>query len=103
GWDGVARAAITVADTPRPSSAAAVARLKELGLTPYLLTGDNEHTARRVAAEVGIDPRNVDAGVLPQDKFEHVKALQEQGRVVAMVGDGVNDAAALAQSGLGRA
>ncbi|QFG67475.1 heavy metal translocating P-type ATPase [Ornithinimicrobium pratense] len=103
GWDGVARAAITVADTPRPSSASAVSRLKELGLTPYLLTGDNEHTARRVAQVVGIDAANVDAGVLPQDKFEHVVALQEQGRVVAMVGDGVNDAAALAQADLGMA
>ncbi|HLS44228.1 MAG TPA: heavy metal translocating P-type ATPase [Ornithinicoccus sp.] len=103
GWDGTARAAVTVADTPRDSSAAAVRRLRELGLTPYLLTGDNEHTARRVASEVGIDDANVDAGVLPQDKFAHVKALQEQGRVVAMVGDGVNDAAALAQSDLGMA
>ena len=103
GWGGTARAAITVADTPRESSAAAVARLRELGLTPYLLTGDNEHTARRVADEVGIDPANVDAGVLPQDKFAHVTALQEQGRVVAMVGDGVNDAAALAQADLGMA
>ena len=103
GWDGTARAAITVADTPRGSSRAAIARLRELGLTPYLLTGDNEHTARRVAEEVGIDPANVDAGVLPQDKFAHVKALQEQGRVVAMVGDGVNDAAALAQADLGMA
>ena len=103
GWGGTARAAITVADTPRESSAAAVAQLRELGLTPYLLTGDNEHTARRVADEVGIDPANVDAGVLPQDKFAHVTALQEQGRVVAMVGDGVNDAPALAQADLGMA
>ena len=103
GWEGKAHAAITVADTPRESSAAAVARLRELGLTPYLLTGDNEHTARRVAQEVGIDEANVDAGVLPQDKFARVKALQEQGRVVAMVGDGVNDAAALAQADLGMA
>ena len=103
GWDGTARAAITVADTPRETSTAAVARLRELGLTPYLLTGDNEHTARRVAEEVGIDPANVDAGVLPQDKFAHVRALQEKGHVVAMVGDGVNDAAALAQADLGMA
>ena len=103
GWDGTARAAITVADTARPNSASAVGRLKELGLTPYLLTGDNEHTARRVAQEVGIDAANVDAGVLPQDKFEHVRQLQERGRVVAMVGDGVNDAAALAQADLGMA
>ncbi|MGD8149312.1 heavy metal translocating P-type ATPase [Ornithinimicrobium sp. Y1694] len=103
GWDGTARAAITVADTPRASSAAAVARLRELGLTPYLLTGDNEHTARAVARQVGIDPANVDAGVLPQDKYARVKALQTQGKVVAMVGDGVNDAAALAQADLGMA
>ncbi|MGO0575621.1 heavy metal translocating P-type ATPase [Ornithinimicrobium panacihumi] len=103
GWGGTARAAITVADTPRETSTAAVARLRELGLTPYLLTGDNEHTARRVAEEVGIDPDNVDAGVMPEDKFAHVKALQDRGRVVAMVGDGVNDAAALAQADLGMA
>ncbi|RIK15956.1 MAG: cadmium-translocating P-type ATPase [Acidobacteria bacterium] len=103
GWDGTARAAITVADTPRDNSAAAVARLRGLGLTPHLLTGDNEHTARRVAEEVGIEPANVEAGVLPQDKFARVRALQEQGRVVAMVGDGVNDAAALAQADLGMA
>jgi Cu+-exporting ATPase len=103
GWDGIARAAVTVADTARPSSAGAVRRLRELGLTPYLLTGDNEHTARTVAREVGIDEANVDAGVLPQDKFAHVRALQERGRVVAMVGDGVNDAAALAQADLGMA
>ncbi|MGD8200505.1 heavy metal translocating P-type ATPase [Ornithinimicrobium sp. W1679] len=103
GWGGVARAALTVTDTPRPTSAAAVERLRELGLTPYLLTGDNEHTARAIAREVGIDEGNVDAGVLPQDKFAHVKALQERGRVVAMVGDGVNDAAALAQADLGMA
>ena len=103
GWDGIARAAITVADTPRESSAAAVSRLRELGLTPHLLTGDNIHTARAVAREVGIDEANVEAGVLPQDKFARVKALQEQGKVVAMVGDGVNDAAALAQADLGMA
>ena len=103
GWSGTARAALTVTDTPRPTSAAAVARLREQGLTPYLLTGDNEHTARAIAREVGIDESNVDAGVLPQDKFARVLALQERGRVVAMVGDGVNDAAALAQADLGMA
>jgi P-type Cu+ transporter len=104
GWGGAARAAITVADTPRPTSAAAIGRLRtELALTPHLLTGDNEHTARRVADQVGIDAAHVDAGVLPQDKFAHVRSLQEQGRVVAMVGDGVNDAAALAQADLGMA
>ena len=103
GWKGTAHAAITVSDTPRETSAAAVARLKELGLTPYLLTGDNQHTATVVAREVGIDPANVTAGVLPQDKFAEVSRLQEAGRVVAMVGDGVNDAAALAQADLGMA
>ena len=103
GWSGTARAALTVTDTPRPTSAAAVARLREQGLTPYLLTGDNEHTARAIAREVGIDEANVDAGVLPQDKFARVLTLQERGRVVAMVGDGVNDAAALAQADLGMA
>ena len=75
-----------MADTPRESSAAAVARLRDLGLTPYLLTGDNEHTASRVAREVCIASANVDAGVLPQDKFAHIKTLQEQGRVVAVQG-----------------
>jgi Cu+-exporting ATPase len=103
GWDGVARAAISVADTPRETSAAAVERLRGLGLTPYLLTGDNPQTARAVAREVGIEESHVDAGVLPQEKYAHVKALQDQGKVVAMVGDGVNDAAALAQSDLGMA
>ncbi|WP_134772140.1 heavy metal translocating P-type ATPase [Ornithinimicrobium flavum] len=103
GWQGTAHAAVTVSDTPRESSAAAVARLKELGLTPYLLTGDNEHTATVVAQQVGIDPQNVTAGVLPQDKFAEVRRLQDAGRVVAMVGDGVNDAAALAQADLGMA
>ena len=103
GWEGTARAAITVADTARTSSAHAVARLRELGLTPYLLTGDNARTAAAVAAEVGIDPENVTADVLPQDKFAAVEALQREGRVVAMVGDGVNDAAALAQADLGMA
>ena len=103
GWEGVARAALTVADTPRASSAAAIARLKEMGLTPYLLTGDNEHTARAVAAAVGIDADKVSADVLPQDKYVAVQELQAQGKVVAMVGDGVNDAAALAQADLGMA
>ncbi|PZU40394.1 MAG: heavy metal translocating P-type ATPase, partial [Arsenicicoccus sp.] len=91
GWEGTARAAVTVADTARETSATAVERLRELGLTPYLLTGDNERTAAAIAEQVGIDPANVTANVLPQDKFDHVRALQEQGRTVAMVGDGVND------------
>ncbi|MEV7004862.1 HAD-IC family P-type ATPase, partial [Streptosporangium sp. NPDC051022] len=101
GWDGRARAVLTVADTVKPTSAAAITELRALGLRPVLLTGDNETVARAVAAEVGIE--EVIAGVLPADKVEVVKRLQEQGRTVAMVGDGVNDAAALAQADLGLA
>jgi len=101
GWDGAARALLVVADTVKPSSAEAVARLRTLGLRPVLLTGDNEATARSVAASVGIDPDDVVAQVLPAGKVDVVRALQGQGRVVAMVGDGVNDAAALAQADLG--
>ena len=101
GWDGAARALLVVADTVKPSSADAVARLRALGLRPVLLTGDNEATARSVAAQVGIDPADVVAQVLPEGKVDVVRALQGQGRVVAMVGDGVNDAAALAQADLG--
>ncbi len=103
GWGGRAQAALTVADEARPSSAEAIQRLRSLGLTPYLLTGDNEHTARAVAAQVGIDVDKVRAGVLPQDKHAEVERLQAEGKVVAMVGDGVNDAAALAQADLGMA
>jgi P-type Cu+ transporter len=99
GWDGQARAVFVVADTVKPTSAEAVAQLKELGLRPVLLTGDNETTARAVAAEVGID--ELIAQVLPGDKAEVVRRLQSEGRVVAMVGDGVNDAPALAQADLG--
>jgi Cu+-exporting ATPase len=101
GWDGEARAVFVVADTIKPSSAEAVAQLKALGLRPVLLTGDNQSTAKAVAAELRID--EVIAEVLPADKVEVVKRLQGEGRVVAMVGDGVNDAPALAQADLGLA
>jgi Cu+-exporting ATPase len=99
GWDGQASAVFVVADTVKDTSAEAVASLKALGLRPVLLTGDNETTARAVAAEVGID--EVIAEVLPSDKADVVRRLQAEGRVVAMVGDGVNDAPALAQADLG--
>jgi Cu+-exporting ATPase len=99
GWDGSPRAVFVVADTVKPSSAEAVARLRELGLRPVLLTGDNSATARAVADEVGID--EVIAEVLPADKADVVRRLQAEGRVVAMVGDGVNDSPALAQADLG--
>ncbi len=101
GWDGEAKAVLVVADTVKPSSAEAISRLRELGLTPVLLTGDNEAVAHAVAAEVGIG--TVIAEVLPKDKVDVVKRLQDEGKVVAMVGDGVNDAAALAQADLGLA
>ncbi len=90
-----------VADAVKETSAEAIRRLRELGLRPVLLTGDNEVVARAVAAEVGID--EVIADVLPSEKVDVVKRLQDEGRVVAMVGDGVNDAAALATADLGLA
>ena len=100
-WDGRVRGAVVVADTVKPTSRAAVRRLRELGLRPVLLTGDRRAVAEAVAAEVGID--EVVADVLPQDKVDAVRRLQDAGAVVAMVGDGVNDAAALAQADLGLA
>ncbi|MFI6686191.1 heavy metal translocating P-type ATPase [Streptomyces sp. NPDC050485] len=100
-WDGEARAVLEVADAVKETSPEAVRRLRALGLTPILLTGDNRAVAEAVAAEVGIE--RVYAEVMPQDKVDVVKSLQAQGRSVAMVGDGVNDAAALAQADLGLA
>lgn len=103
GWGGVAHAALTVADEIRPTSADALQSLRDLGLRTILLTGDNKRTAHAVADELGITTADVIAEVLPADKHAQVARLQEQGRVVAMVGDGVNDAAALAQADLGMA
>ncbi|MFF1840810.1 heavy metal translocating P-type ATPase [Streptomyces sp. NPDC058232] len=102
-WDGEARAVLEVADAVKDTSAEAIARLRALGLTPLLLTGDNRAVAESVAAEVGIDRDDVYAQVMPEDKVDVVRRLQTQGRSVAMVGDGVNDAAALAQADLGLA
>ena len=101
GWDGQVRGVLVISDTVKPTSAAAIAELRRMGLRPVLLTGDNPRAAAAVAAQVGIE--EVIAGVLPAGKVQTIKELQSAGRVVAMVGDGVNDAAALAQSDLGLA
>jgi Cu+-exporting ATPase len=103
GWDGAVRGVVVIADTVKPHAAEAVTALRRLGLRPVLLTGDNGRAARTVAAEVGIGPSDVIAEVLPEGKVETVRRLQEEGRTVAMVGDGVNDAAALARADLGLA
>jgi Cu+-exporting ATPase len=99
GWDGAARGVLVVGDTLKDHAAAAVADLRRLGLEPVLLTGDHERAAHAVAAAVGID--TVIAGVLPEEKAAQIRRLQDEGRSVAMVGDGVNDAAALATADLG--
>ncbi|MCV7384980.1 heavy metal translocating P-type ATPase [Mycolicibacter longobardus] len=102
-WDGRARGTITLTDTVRPTSAAAIDELRAMGITPVLLTGDGAAVARMVAGEIGIDPANVIADVLPTDKADAVKDLQAKGRRVAMVGDGVNDSVALATADIGMA
>jgi P-type Cu+ transporter len=103
GWDGQARAALVVADQLKPHAAEAVTRITHLGIRPLLITGDNEHTARSVAAELGIPAPDVLAGVKPEGKVEAIRGLQAGGTAVALAGDGVNDAAALAQADLGMA
>jgi Cu+-exporting ATPase len=101
GWQGAGRAVLVLRDEPKPSSADAIVQLRELGVTPYLLTGDARGAALAVAAAVGIPPVHVAAEVTPGGKVAEVRRLQAAGKVVAMVGDGVNDAAALAAADLG--
>ncbi len=101
GWDGQARGVLVIADTVKPTSAQAISQMRDIGLTPVLLTGDNEAVARQIAAEVGID--DVIAEVMPEGKVDVIARLQAEGKTVAMVGDGVNDAPALAQADLGLA
>ena len=103
GWDGQARAALVVADQLKPHAVEAVTRITRLGIRPLLITGDNEHAARSVAAELGIPAPDVLAAVKPDGKVEAVRSLQAGGTAVALAGDGVNDAAALAQADLGMA
>ncbi len=102
-WNGTAQAVCVVADQPKPTSAEAVVALKKMGLAPVLVSGDNPDTARAIAMQVGIetDDHHLYAGVLPEEKVQIVKDLQARGYAVAMVGDGVNDAAALAQADVG--
>ena len=103
GWDGAVRGVVVVADSLKPTAREAVEQLRALGLRPVLLTGDNERAARSVAEQVGIAPDDVFSEVLPAGKVDVVRRLQDEGRVVAMVGDGVNDAPSLAQADLGLA
>lgn len=103
GWDGIARGALTVADEVRETSGDAIRALRAEGLQVWLLSGDNEHNATSIAGQVGIDPEHVIADVRPQDKHDVIARLQDEGRVVAMVGDGVNDAAAIVRADLGMA
>ena len=102
-WDGAQHGVIRLVDAVKPTSADAIAELTAMGITPVLLTGDNAAVAARVAAEVGIAPGDVIAGVLPSEKADAIKRLQDQGRKVAMVGDGVNDSVALATADIGMA